>query len=214
MRVPLFFMIAAILMMLLGAWTVRGLSDLSRPVPAHQWNAETATWGVRSVIGEVGWGNPAKPYEAANEWVSVMGVYATRVKETGWPLEKIIRRYSAAVKNPNIHKRTWLAGIGPGCDQPKGWPVNLRWSAHKPICEQAFLVLDRWAEGRISTLTPTANHYGGMMDSYRAENILKWKRVPTPAYYKNRFYNSRITTGTPLVSFFKSPRFGNVEPLD
>ena len=216
MRTPLMFIIATFLMLFLGALTVRSAvdPDNARPVKAAQWNTDVATWGVRSVIGEVGWGNPKKPWEAANEWVSVMGVYAARVHETGWPLEKIIRKYSAAVKNPSIHKRAWLAGIQSGCYQPKGWPENLKWSVHRPICEQAFLVLNRWANGDIATLTPSANHYGGVMDSWRADNVLRWSRVKAPVYYKNIFYNSRVTVdvrATPFGVFGVTGRFGNVE---
>ena len=189
MRVRLAFSIATLFMLFLAALTVRGVTQ---PVRTSQWNTNVATSGVRSVIGEVGWGNPEKPWEAANEWVSVMGVYAARVRETGWPLEKIIRKYSAAVKNPSIHKRAWLAGIQAGCYEPKGWPKNLKWSVHRPICEQAFLVLNRWANGDVKTLTPLANHYGGVMDSWRADNVLRWQRVKAPGYYKNIFYNSRV----------------------
>lgn len=224
MRIPIMFMIATIFIMLLAAATVKGMADLEvkRPVSKYQWTQDAEVWGVRSVIGEVGWGNPSKPYEANNEWVSVMGVYATRVKETGWPLVKIIRKYSAAVKNPSIHKRSWLAGIQPGCSRPEKWPDNLNWDGvHKPICERAFLVLDRWANGDIKTLTPTANHYGGSMDAWRAENVLRWSLVVTPSYYKNRFYDSHNPVKLSKLDKFGIsvmgvrnngvPMFGNIE---
>lgn len=167
-------------------------TGIARPVNPKQWTPETRTWAVRSVIGEVGWGNPRKQFQVINEWVSVMGVYATRVKETGWPLEKIIRHYSSAIKYKSTHKRPWVLSLESSCEEPAGWPVTLKWSAHRPICEEAFLALDRWANGEIPTLTPTANHYGGPMDS------CDWQRVETPDYYLNIFYNSNIRTRQPL----------------
>ena len=216
MRVPIMFIIATFLVLFLGAVSVNSKTDtgIDKPVPSRQWTNDAAIWGVRSVIGEVGWGNPSKPHEVANEWVSVMGVYATRVKETGWPLEKIIRKYSAAIKNPSVHRRVWLSGINSGCYKPRGWPSNLRWSVHRPMCEQAFLVLNRWANGDMKTLTPDANHYGGEMDTWRADGIWKWARVKTPDYYKNIFYNSRKTASKSLPVFMNTPyRFGNVEAI-
>ena len=223
MRVPLMFMIGAVLSMLLAAVSVKGMPESSvvRPVPLKQWTEGTKVWAARSVIGEAGWGSPQRPHEIANEWVSIVQVYAVRYQEVrqegmNWPLVKIIRKYSAAVKQRSTHVRPWILSIGLDCVKPKHWPKELKWkSVHKPICERAFLVLDRWANGDIKTLTPQANHYGGAMDAYVAEQVRKWKRVPAPEYYGNKFYDSRRLTGKPFIleKFGNTgvPMFGNLE---
>ena len=215
MKVPLMFMIATILVIMLAAFTVKGTTNekVERPVPVGQWTEKARTWAARSVIGEAGWGTSERPHEVQNEWVSIMQVYAVRYRQirlTGrnWSLTKIIRRYSAAVKRRSTHERPWILGITRECRRPKHWPKELRWKAvHKPICERAFLTLDRWVNGELETLTPEANHYGGDMDAWYAEKVRKWKRVPTPSYYGNKFYNSKKLTGKPIRRLM----FGNLE---
>jgi len=190
--------VAAITLSILVAVTSgKANTGIARPVDPNQWTPEARLWAVRSLIGEVGWGNPKESYKAANEWVSVLSVYATRVQETGWPLVKIIRKYSSAIKSRSTHQRPWLLGINSTCDQPAGWPATLKWSTHQPICEEAFLVADRWANGEIQTLTPDADHYGGPMDHFG--DVHMWKQIKTPPYYLNKFYNSRIREHKPIT---------------
>jgi len=223
MRVPLMFVLGSVLVMMLAAVSVRGMTDkgLNRPVSIGQWTEKTKRIAAQSVIGEAGWGSSERPHEVMNEWVSIMQVYVVRyreIRQTGrnWSLSKVIRKYSAAVKKRSTHARPWILGIDRECKRPRGWPQELRWkSVHKPICERAFLTLDRWANGDIKTLTPEANHYGGSMDAWYAEKVMKWKRVPTPPYYGNKFYDSRRLTGKPLVAPRMAapgiPMFGNLE---
>jgi hypothetical protein len=196
-------------------------AKVSRPVPLYQMDRRTRRLAVQSIVGEAGWGSLERPHEAVNEWVSILQVYAERYRvvrkrKLGWSFAKVISRYSAAVKPRSTHTRPWVLNLRLDCEVPKKWPVQLKWdSVHRPLCQQAVRTLDYWANGDLKTLTPKANHYGGSMDAYVAEQVRKWTRVPTPKYYGNRFYNSRRLTGKPRVVRRRGipgvPMFGNVE---
>lgn len=192
MRVPTMFMVLTILVLMFAAMSVRstGEQEVQRPIKMRQWNEETKVWLARSCVGEIGFGSPARPHEANEECVAIAWIYAKRVKAIRWPLKKVIRKYSAAVKARSTHARPWVLGLRGDAKRPHGWPKNLRWSVHKPLWEQKLLVLDRWANGELPDPLPEANHYGGGMDARYAEYIMKWRRVKTPDYYKNRFYDS------------------------
>jgi len=172
----------------------------TQPIPKSQWTEEAKLWGARSCIGEAGFGSPATPEEALNECVSIMHVYATRywdIRKTGrgWSLTKVIRKYSAAVKQHSTHTRPWILGLRLDGAKPEHWPKNIRWGKHKPLWTQKLEALDKWAVGELVTLTPDADHYGGSMDARHAEYVRRWSRVVTPEYYRNIFFNSKQLTG-------------------
>ncbi len=207
MRVPNLLMVMTLIVIALAAFVVKADSifpltnpyNSKSPIPSRYWDEETKIWLARSCVGEIGFGFTDRPHEADEECVAIAWVYAKRVKAIRWPLQKVIRRYSAAVKPHSAHTRPWILGLNRGSQEPAAWPKNLRWSVHKPLWKQKLRVLDRWANGEIADPLPKANHYGGKMDARMAEYIRKWKRVPTPEYYLNRFYDSRRLTGTPRL---------------
>ncbi len=177
---------------------------LIKPIPKSQWTAEAKLWGARSCVGEAGFGSPTTPEEALNECVSIMGVYAKRyhdIRKTGrrWSLTKVIRKYSAAVKQHSTHTRPWILTLQLNSTKPEHWPKNIRWKVHKPLWTQKLEALDKWAAGELVTLTPDADHYGGSMDARHAEYVRRWSRVVTPEYYRNIFFNSKQLTGKPVL---------------
>jgi hypothetical protein len=98
----------------------------------------------------------------------------------------MIKNYSAAVKKPN---RPWIVELTLDGRKPKSWPAHLKWGVHKPILRRALATIDAWAAGRVKSLTPYANHFGGDMDSHRADARC-WGTVKAPEYFGNTFYNS------------------------
>ena len=210
------FVLVLILSFMVGGAFSSAVKDAvdERPVPAEDWDDSAKLWAARSVVGEVGFIRKSRPGEIEDEYVSVLSVYAKRLREIrasrptdGWTFERVVRKYSAAVKS--FTRRRWLIQMDLDGSKPKSWPNDHgKWkSVHMPLWLDALDVVDRWARGEISTKTPTANHYGGAMDAYYAEKVLKWKRVKAPKYFGNRFYNSRILTGKPLYSNIMISRY-------
>lgn len=213
MRTPTFFMVATFLVMLLAALTVRGRSEseVQRPIPASQWTPEARIWAARSCIGEAGFGSMSKPQESMNECISILGVYARRyweIRDVGlnWSLLKVIKRYSAAIKPSSTHRRPWLLELDESGSAPAHWPDSMSWKRHEPLWRQKLMAVDSWANGDVQTLTPDANHYGGPMDHYG--DVCLWKRVKTPAYYRNLFYDSTKSSGIRMEA--KERMFGRV----
>jgi hypothetical protein len=202
-------MIATIAILLLAAVVANaGI----RPIPKYLWTKQARVLSARSVVGEVRWISRRNPTHQEEEYVSVMSVYAKRLKEINGnrykrnSFERIVERYSSAIKRHSLHRRPWIMGLNLPGMRPKAWPENMRWRIHKPLWKRAIRVLDEWAAGKRKTLTPDANHYGGDMDADMAENIRKWSRVKAPEYFRNRFYNSWKLTGKPR----RERRFGRL----
>jgi len=167
-----------------------------KPIPEGQWTSKTKLWLARSCVGETRFGIGA-PDEAMEECMAIAWVYSKRLKQiraqgVRKDLLWVIKRYSAAVKRHSTHTRPWILSLDYDLKRPDDWPNNLKWNLYKELWRDKLIELDKWALGEISDPVPAANHYGGSMDVRRAEYIYRWKRVPTPSYFKNNFYTSLV----------------------
>jgi hypothetical protein len=156
-----------------------------RPVPRKQWTDSAKVWTARSCVGEAG-------FASVDECIAIAWVYATRAKESPFSYLKIVRRYSAATKAHERHRRVWLFNLGLDGKKPDGWPEHLSWRVHKPKWMHLLETLDRWSVGAVPNPVPGANHYGSREDANRAQYVRKWKRLDTPDNFKNWFFDSRI----------------------
>jgi len=160
--------------------------------PTNDWNSETKLWLGRSCAGEAG-------IHAHDECMGIAWVYATRAQETGMSLLKLIKKYSAAVKPHEKHRRPWLFELTlDGC-KPEHFPRGLKWRVHRYYWMNMLKKLDQWARGEIENPVPCANHFGGAMDTPHVQ----WIRIRTPLSkaFKNRFYREvRVVQGKPASS--------------
>jgi len=163
-----------------------------KPIKPRQWNTRTKVWLARSCVGEAGFGLVSLEGSTHDECIAIAYVYAERARATGWKLEKVIRKYSAAVKRHSLHTRPWLLELDADLKKPKSWPDTIKWSVYKELWKKRLTLLDDWASGKLPNPIPGANHYGGGMDARRAEHVYRWKRLPAPPHFRNRFYTSLI----------------------
>lgn len=182
---PSLFIIALITAFCLGSaageWGV--IARPKKPIPESTWNEKTKVWLGRSCVGEAG-------FTAHDECVAIAWVYATRYRDTGYKgtFKGLIRKYSSAVKKHGAHKRPWLLGLNSQGNRPKSWPDNLSWKQHRPLWLSILGHLDEWVKGNRPNPVPTANHFGGLMDTPGS----RWTRI-TPAdglKFNNIFYHS------------------------
>ena len=152
------------------------------PVPRKQWTPRARIWTARSCVGEAGW-------LALEECTAIAWVYAKRARDNYKPYLWIVRRYSAATKSHEAHRRPWLLKLRPDNRRPDGWPGNLSWRKYKPLWVAVLDHLDRWATGKIPDQLPEANHFGSGMDAKLVKH--RWKRVEAPDEFRNWFFNSR-----------------------
>jgi hypothetical protein len=174
------------------------------PIKSKHWDRDTKIWLARSCVGEAGFGVVTDNKISHDECMAIAWVYATRAKQTGWRLQKVIRRYSAAIKRHSTHQRPWLMELNAQAHRPPSFPNTLNWRYHRKLWKDKLAWLDRWARGHVANPVPNANHYGGDMDAYRVESIYRWKRLPAPKHFKNRFYTSYEKTNMAMLG-----RFGN-----
>lgn len=156
------------------------MAAVTTPTPRH---SRTAEWLARSCVGEAGW-------DAADsgECDAIMHVYGKRARLLGWPVERVARRYSAAIK-PGAHSRAWVFGLDRSGVKPRGWPRHLRWSAHRERWERTLARADLFLAGRVPDPVPAAEHYGGRMDRHRLDRRV-WVRIEGLPY-ANWFYRQR-----------------------
>ena len=156
-----------------------------KPIPDKEWNKSTKLWLGRSCVGEAG-------FNAYEECIGIAWVYAARYRELGGnvSLEKIIRRYSSAVKKRSTHRRPWILSLNLNGDKPDGWPSKLSWNIHKSKWMKILSELENWAIGNRDNPVEGANHWGGKMDTPGA----LWIRInPKEGMeFKNIFYRSRF----------------------
>lgn len=169
------------------------VASLAAAGPVRQWTPETKLWLGRSCVGEAG-------FHAVDECSAIAWTYATRAKETGMPFLKLVRRYSAAIKTHEKHRRGWIFELQLDGSKPKGWPKRLKWGHYRRPWLDLLGMLDHWAKGKIENTVPGANHFGGTMDTPG----ISWVRIhPTVGHvvYRNRFYRAvRVVQGKPASS--------------
>jgi hypothetical protein len=159
--------------------------DSDKPIPDKEWNESTKLWLGRSCVGEAG-------FSAYEECIGIAWVCATRYRELGGSvsLERIIRRYSAAVKKRSTHRRPWILSLNLNGDKPDRWPSKLSWKVHKSKWMKILSELDHWAIGNRDNPVEGANHWGGKMDTPGA----LWVRIKPKngMEFNNIFYRSRF----------------------
>lgn len=137
---------------------------------------------AQSCVGESGWDAGVRGECAAQWWV-----YRNRIKgRSGWTIERMVRKYSAAVKHP---KRRWVVELNRAGTRPKSWPRNLNWPKHRVYWRSILLLADNFMAGHVPNPSPGALHYGGRMDRHRLSPDV-WVRMDTP-WAVNLFYRQR-----------------------
>jgi len=155
------------------------------PIYRKHWNENTKVWLARSCVGESG-------FWAEDECMAIAWIYARRARLVGWPLLKMIRRYSAATKPHEVHRRPWIFELDAKAEKPKHWPKTIRWQRHRKAWLNLLARLDRWKDGHEPDPMPEADHYGSYRDANQSRYVRTWKRVEAPAGFKNLYFNSSV----------------------
>ena len=179
----LFFSVAVMCLVTTPGSVTGNALRAERPVKHREWTREAKVWTARSCVGEAG-------FDAIDECMAIAWVYATRATESGMDYLKVVKRYSAALKQHSSHRRPWILQLDESLEKPEDWP-NLRWGVHKHLWKNLLVSLDRWARGNVPNPVPNADHYGSKADATRARYVKRWKKLKTPGF-RNWFFNSRI----------------------
>jgi hypothetical protein len=143
---------------------------------------DTALWLARSCIGEAGW----KAVETG-ECAAIWWVHRKRAGGQAGELEMTLR-YSNAVK---YSTRQWVVELNRDGEKPAGWPVGARWKYHLKYWKSTLLLADNFVAGDVPDPLPSAEHYGGEMDTGLSRWM--WRRIPTDESFENRFYARRTS---------------------
>lgn len=145
---------------------------------------ETALLLARSCVGEAGF-DAAERGECAAIW----HVYRKRAELLNKPIDKITRKYSAAVKRGrhNAHRK-WIFGLDATGRKPRGWSSQLDWNRYRMKWLITLALAEQFLSGSIPDPIPQAQHYGGPMD--HKLDARQWRRIKTERF-ANWFYVSR-----------------------
>jgi len=165
------------------------------PVKNKHWNEKTKVWLARSCVGESG-------FTAVDECMAIAWIYAKRSHLVRWSLLKMIRRYSAATKPHEVHRRPWLFELTAKAEKPEHWPDSLRWKRHKKAWLNLLSKLDEWKRGGIPDPLPEADHYGSYRDANQSRYVRTWERLDAPGF-KNLYFNSRQRQRKPVSKYTK-----------
>lgn len=121
---------------------------------------------ARVCAGETAW-------SALDECTAIGEVLARR-SSTGAVTPEIAQAYSAALRRP---RRPWVAELAPDGARPPSWPEGVSWARWRPrwlaLLEHARRVV---AGSVASPCVETPHHWGGPMDSWRAQRA-GWHEV-------------------------------------
>jgi hypothetical protein len=123
--------------------------------------------------------------------MAIAWIYAKRSRMVGWSLLKMIRKYSAATKPHEVHRRPWLFELTLDGKKPEHWPGALSWRRHKVIWMRLLAELDKWQRGEVPDVMPEADHYGSYRDANQSYRVRTWERLAPPEGFKNLYFNSR-----------------------
>jgi hypothetical protein len=140
----------------------------------------TALWLARSCVGEAGWDS-----HTTGECAAIMHIYRKRSQINGWTVERTARKYSAAIRPWKGNTRRWLRHMDATGAKPHKWPRKLRWEVYLPMWLEVYAHAVEFLEGTVPDPLPTALHYGGRMDHWRAQRE-GWVRLRT--MFRNLFY--------------------------
>jgi len=166
------------------------------PVKNKHWDEKTKVWLARSCVGESG-------FWAEDECMAIAWIYAKRSNLVGWSLLKMIRKYSAAVKPREMHRRRWIFELDAKAEKPKHWPSNIGWKRHKVQWLNLLAKLDAWKLGEIPDALPTADHYGSYRDANQSSRVRMWKRLKAPAEFKNLYFDSNTRHNKAVDKYVK-----------
>lgn len=133
--------------------------------------------------------------------MAIAWIYAKRSNLVGWTLLKMIRRYSAATKPHEVHRRPWLFELNAKGTKPANWPASLSWSRHKEAWLTLLSKLEAWKQGEIPDPIPSADHYGSYRDANQSHHVRMWKRVRAPEGFKNLYFDSSTRHKKPVSKY-------------
>lgn len=136
------------------AFLAFGLGSCSRYAEADE--GDVVLWQARSCVGEAGWDD----YEACR---AMTHVHRKRAAEHGVSVEWMVRRYSAAVRQPPPNRR-WILGLHPRGTAPVGWPQGPSWARHRVRLRKLVDVVEAALRPGAEDPCPDVIHYGGPMD--------------------------------------------------
>lgn len=169
----------------IGRFTTMERADRARyrPVPHGKLSTRTKVLLGRSCVGEAG-------FWAGDECVTIAWVYANRAVKARWTFAKMMRRYSAALKPHERHRRPWLFELRADGERPRHWPKAISWKRHKEAWKRLLGLIDDWENGWVHNPLPQADHFGSRADAHRACFVRRWKRLDAPDHFRNWFFDS------------------------
>ena len=144
----------------------------------------TAVLLAQSCVGEAG-------FESIDtgECAAILHIYRKRSEVLGWPIEKVVRRYSAAVKERGDHPNSWVLHLNDGGGKPHRWSSRLRWEYHRDRWMAVLNYARAFLRGEVDDPLPQAVHYGGRMDRHRL-SMRVWTIIRDTGFL-NTFYARR-----------------------
>lgn len=135
---------------------------LSATVEASSPRESAVVWQARSCVGEAGW----RDYEACR---AMTWVHMKRAREHSLPVERMVRLYSRAVRDPSLpnpppRSRRWVLGLTTSGPAPIGWPQGPNWPRHRMLFQKMADLVDDILAGEVPDPCPDVIHYGGPMD--------------------------------------------------
>ena len=161
----------------------QSIEKIKPPVKNKHWNTATKVWLARSCVGESG-------FFAVNECMAIAWIYAKRSNAVGWTLLKMIRKYSAALKGHEMHRRRWIFELDAKAEKPEHWPSTIRWKHHRKAWLNLLVQLDAWKLGEVPDPLPRADHYGSYRDANQSVRVRMWTRLKAPDEFKNLYFDS------------------------
>jgi len=169
----------------IGSFTTIARADKPhfRPIPKVRLSMRTKVNLGRSCVGESG-------FAAGDECIAIAWVYANRARKAGWSFDKMMHRYSAALKPHERHRRPWLFELNAEGERPKHWPRSISWKHHNKLWQRLLTLINEWENGWIRNPLPKADHFGSRADAQRACFVRRWKRLDAPDHFRNWFFDS------------------------
>lgn len=143
---------------------------------------DVGLWLARSCVGEAGFNSVH-----SGECAAILNIYLKRTKAINFSMYKVVRKYSAAVKNHTKHNRRWIFHMNRDLKKPQHWnDVSQRWSVVRSRWMEMLWLCDDFLAGKVPDPLPDADHYGDRSDADRARRA-GWYRLKSD--YKNIFWS-------------------------
>ena len=143
---------------------------------------DVGLWLARSCVGEAGFNSVH-----SGECAAILNIYLKRTKASNFSMYKVVRKYSAAVKNHTRHTRRWIFHMNRDLKKPDHWnDVSQRWSVVRSRWMEMLWLCDDFLAGKVPDPLPHADHYGDRSDADRARRA-GWHKIKSD--YKNIFWS-------------------------